>query len=145
MLCVSPLTSLMMNQRNKYAPKGLSTEFVSGQQADPNVTRRILEGEVQLVFITPESIIENSMYRNMLLSQPYSNKLVALVVDEAHCVKLWGEKFRKVFGGIRDLRNLVSRSVNAYGFDNYSYSRNTFYGHEKIVHEQSHFNSTSFM
>ncbi len=52
------------------------------------------------------------MYRNMLLSQPYSNKLVALVVYEAHCEKLWGEKFRKVFGEIGDLRSLVSRSVN---------------------------------
>ena len=41
-LCVSPQTSLlMMDQRNKYAPKGLSTEFVSGQQADPNITRQI--------------------------------------------------------------------------------------------------------
>ncbi len=58
--------------------------FVSGQHADSNITRKILNGAVQLVFITPESILENPLYRNMLLSQPYRDKLVVLVVDEAH-------------------------------------------------------------
>ncbi len=47
----------------------------------------------------------------MLLSQPYRDKLVALVVDEAHCVKLWGDKFRRVFGEIGDLRSLISGNV----------------------------------
>ena len=110
-LCISPLTSLMMDQREKYAPKGISSEFVGGDQTDPIVIKKILEGAVQLVFITPESIIENPLYRNMLLSQPYIDRLVALVVDEAHCVKLWGDKFRKAFGEIGDLRSLVSSSV----------------------------------
>ena len=85
-LCISPPTSLMMDQREKYAPKGISSEFVGGDQTDPIVIKKILEGAVQLVFITPESIIENTLYRNMLLSQPYIDRLVALVVDEAHCV-----------------------------------------------------------
>ena len=34
-LCISPLTSLMMDQREKYAPKGISSEFVGGDQTDP--------------------------------------------------------------------------------------------------------------
>ncbi len=110
-LCISPLTSLMMDQRNKYTLKGIASEFVSGQQADSNITRKILNGAVQLVFITPESILENPLYRNMLLSQPYRDELVALVVDEAHCVKLWGDKFRRVFGEIGDLRSLISGNV----------------------------------
>ena len=72
MLCISPLTSLMMDQRENYAPKGISSEFVGGDQTDPIVIKKILEGAVQLVFITPESLIENLLYRNMLLSQPYT-------------------------------------------------------------------------
>ena len=43
-LCISPLTSLMMDQREKYAPKGISSEFVGGDQTDPIVIKKILEG-----------------------------------------------------------------------------------------------------
>ena len=46
-------------------------------------------GCVQLVYISPESMICNPMYWNMLLSRVYKEKLVAFVVDEAHCVKTW--------------------------------------------------------
>ena len=110
-VCISPLTSLMMDQRGKYAPKGLSSEFVGGEQTDPLVAKKVVKGEIQLVFITPESIIENILFRNMLLSKPYIEKLVALVVDEAHCVKLWGDKFRTVFAEIGDLRSLIPTRV----------------------------------
>ena len=42
-----------------------------------------------VVYISPESLICNPMFRNMLLSPVYKEKLVALVIDEAHCVKTW--------------------------------------------------------
>ena len=31
----------------------------------------------------------------MLLSPPYQENLVALAVDEVHCIKSWGDQFRK--------------------------------------------------
>ena len=58
---------------------------------------------MQLVYITPECILETSTYRNMLLSPPYQEKLIAFVVDEAHCVKTWGDTFRKEFSKIVSL------------------------------------------
>ena len=57
MICISPLTSLMMDQQQKYKSRGLTSELVGEAQTDRMVTRRVLEGEVQLVFITPENII----------------------------------------------------------------------------------------
>ena len=89
MVCVSPLTSLMMDQRTKFSPKGIETEFVGEDQHDDDVVKRVIRGKVQLVFISPESLITNAQYRNMLLSKVYKENLVALVVDEAHCVKTW--------------------------------------------------------
>ena len=101
----------MMDQREKYSPKGLVTEYVGGEQIDSSVKEQVLNGEVQLVFITPESLIRNPDYRKMLLSPPYANKVVAVVVDEAHCVKLWGDKFRPVFAEVGDVRSLVPSNV----------------------------------
>ena len=93
----------MMDQQAKYSPRGLKVEFVGEAQTDLSCKERVLSGEVQLVFITPENIIENKVYREMLLSSVYQENLVALAVDEAHCVKSWGDQFRS-FARIGDLR-----------------------------------------
>lgn len=87
-LCVSPLTALMMDQKSKFVPMGIQTEFVA-EQSDEEAVKKVLSGQVQLVYISPESIIGNTKFRNMLLSSAYQEHLVAFVVDEAHCVKTW--------------------------------------------------------
>lgn len=48
----------------------------------------------------------------MLLSAPYKEKLVALIIDEAHCVKDWYDNFRVAFARVGDLRSLVPAHVN---------------------------------
>lgn len=88
-ICVSPLVSLMMDQKAKFTPRGLVAEFVGEAQTDHQAASRVVNGKVQLVLISPESLLNNCMYRNMLLNQHYKDKLVALVIDEAHCIKLW--------------------------------------------------------
>ena len=67
-MCISPVTSIIMDQTSKYSPKGLSTEFVGEAQTDSDVIRRILKGQVQLLYISPESILVNDHYRNSSLS-----------------------------------------------------------------------------
>ena len=47
----------------------------------------------------------------MLMSPIYKEILIALVVDEAHCVKTWGDKFRKTFANIGELRSIITVSV----------------------------------
>jgi bloom syndrome protein len=79
----------MMDKKEKFSPKGISTNFVGEDQMDQEAITNIMNGEIQLVYISPESLICNPKYRNMLLSTTYQERLVALVVDEAHCVKMW--------------------------------------------------------
>ena len=112
-VCISPLTALMMDQQSKFASLGLLVEYVGESQNDKSVIQRVLHGQVQLVYITPENIMDNPMYRNMLLSNIYREKLVGLIVDEAHCVKLWGDQFRISFSKIGNLRSIVPSTVNS--------------------------------
>ena len=111
MVCISPLTTLMMDQCAKFSAKGLVAEFVGETQTDRSIVKRVMEEKVQLVYITPENIIENHRYRNMLLSTAYKKSLVALVIDEAHCVKIWGDQFRRTFSMIGNLRSLIPSNV----------------------------------
>ena len=55
------------------------------------------------MYISPESAIGNPTYSNMFLSSQYKEKLIAVAVDEAHCVKTWGDEFRTVFSQVGEL------------------------------------------
>jgi len=79
----------MVEQTEKLNVLGITTEFVGEAQTNPSSCRRVLNGEVQVVLISPENAIQNLTYHNMFLSKQYKNLLVALVVDEAHCVRTW--------------------------------------------------------
>ena len=91
----------------------------------------VLRGMVQLVFISPECLLHNRMYRSMLLSDAYKQNLVVFAVDEAHCVKTWyvckisglldtklhsfflfrGDEFRPAFAETGEVRSIVPDSI----------------------------------
>ncbi|XP_062521790.1 uncharacterized protein LOC134196591 [Corticium candelabrum] len=115
-VCVSPLTSLMIDQKSKLLPRGLKCEFVGEAQTDDNAVGEVLTGKVQLVFISPENLLGNPTFRTMFLKKIYKDNLVALVIDEAHCG-------RQVSCGIRYDRNsskFTSRKDSDHGFVSYS-------------------------
>ena len=88
-VCVCPLSSIMMDQKAKFAAKGISAEFVGEAQLEEAANRAVVEGKVQLVYISPENLLLNPRFRGMLTSSVYKEHLCAFVVDEAHCVKSW--------------------------------------------------------
>ena len=64
----------MMDQCSKYTPSGLKVEFIGESQTDQTAKDRVFTGKVQLIFISPESIISKAVYRNMLMSPIYKEK-----------------------------------------------------------------------
>ena len=126
---VTPLISLMVDQKEKFLEKGLWVNFVGEGQDDDRALDAIVNGLVQLVYISPDSLLENKRYR-MLKSRNYQEKMVALVVDEAHCVKFWlvppvmivckfqcelfrrGDEFRTAFAKLGNIRCLLPEKVN---------------------------------
>ena len=88
-ICIFPLTSLMMEQREKYSAQGICFEFVGELQQDIDAMTNVRKGLVQLLFISPESLLSNPQWREMLQLPVYQEKVVGLVVDEAHCISMW--------------------------------------------------------
>ena len=80
----------MMDQRQRFVPTGLSVEFVGEAQKDDEASTKVINGDVQLVYISPESLLNTKRYRQMFQTKVYQEKMIAfVVVDEAHCVKTW--------------------------------------------------------
>lgn len=88
-VCVSPLNATMIEQKDKFLAAGINAEFVGETQKSPTAWRKVISGQAQLFYISPESIICNSQYRQMLRSPVYKENLMGIVFDEAHCIKIW--------------------------------------------------------
>lgn len=79
----------MIDQKENFMQQGLKVEFVGEAQKEESATTAVLNGDIQLVYISPESLLLNRKYRSMITTTLYQEKLRAFVVDEAHCVKFW--------------------------------------------------------
>ena len=57
--------------------------------ADDSTVEKITQGEYEILFFSPENLLTNVDWRDVLQSPIFQERLVAFVVDEAHCVKDW--------------------------------------------------------
>jgi len=48
-----------------------------------------IPGKYSLLFAAPEAIVGVKEWRDLLLSSPLRDRVVAIAVDEAHCVSKW--------------------------------------------------------
>ena len=107
---VSPLNSLMSNQISRLGVSGIRASVMSMKESrkaldsddvdsiDDQVVdvdfsqceeNKLRDGHYHIVFAHPESLISSKYGRELLLSKPYQENLVAIVVDEAHCIIEW--------------------------------------------------------
>ncbi|KAF9081570.1 ATP-dependent DNA helicase sgs1, partial [Mortierella sp. GBA35] len=84
---------------------------LSGDNSDAinsDLIRRIIEGEFRAVFMSPEIIFGDSptskLVQGLWHNTHWQNLLLAIVVDEVHCVEKWGNKFRPEYARLGELR-----------------------------------------
>ena len=90
-LVISPLVSLMTDQVTSLRSRGVSAAILSrgeGVNKELLATDSMLyiPGKFSLLFSAPEAIIGSEKWRECLLQFPLNECIVALAVDEAHCV-----------------------------------------------------------
>lgn len=92
----SPLIALMRDQIDKLADRGveIAAALMSGQSAAEReeIMERVRLGRVRLLYLAPERL-RDPIVQHMISTAP----LRQIVVDEAHCVALWGPSFRPDF------------------------------------------------
>ena len=85
-IVVSPL---MKDQVRSLLEKNVRSAYVSDVDECSDVYKQACNGELSIIFISPESLLCDPKWRDILQSPIYQQNLVAFVVDEAHCVIKW--------------------------------------------------------
>ena len=113
-IVVSPLNSLIVNQIERLSLSGIRASVLSvkekPEEQEDNVSQyqdedddgkrfecdfglceeqKLRNGRYHIVFSHPETFISSEYGRKLLLTKVYRDNVVAIVIDEAHCILDW--------------------------------------------------------
>ena len=91
---ISPLIALIRDQVEHLQRLKLNVAFVDSLQEPVEARRQLMlvrSGTARLLYLSPEKLISKEI-RDLLFSTAVKVNLV--VVDEPHCVSMWGTSFR---------------------------------------------------
>ncbi|MEX0597534.1 MAG: RecQ family ATP-dependent DNA helicase, partial [Candidatus Paceibacterota bacterium] len=101
----SPLIALMRDQVKKLNSLGIAAKCINSEQTPEENTQIIADaknGKIKILYIAPERQ-ENSEW----IEATRQMNLSMVVIDEAHCISVWGHDFRPAFRRIITLVKLL--------------------------------------
>ncbi|KAJ7679244.1 P-loop containing nucleoside triphosphate hydrolase protein [Mycena polygramma] len=113
-LVVSPLLSLHEEQvttfREEFGLKATAINSANGGCTKP-IMQRVVNGEWQIVILSPEMLLSRRFIDGVLRKSEFGTRCLSVFIDEAHCVSIWGDSFRKKYASIGIIRAFLPRAT----------------------------------
>ena len=140
-IVISPLIGLMQDQVDNLKNKGY--QYVRTLNSEISLTEKneileeIKDGTCKILYISPETLIGNSMLDSILSND---KKLALLVIDEAHIVTTWGKQFRPDYWYLGDYITKIRRKYqkqDGHSFIIATFTATATYGGEENMFEET--------
>lgn len=104
-IVISPLISLMHNQVYELKKRRIKAEFITSELDNfeiSNIINKVLKKEIKILYISPERLENESFYKKLK-----SVKIEYIIIDEAHCISIWGNDFRPSYQKVKNFINSI--------------------------------------
>ncbi|POW18527.1 hypothetical protein PSHT_05724 [Puccinia striiformis] len=91
-LSLNPLDTLGDNQveEKAKAKKPISAVNLTKMNLNETVVKEIMDGKYAFLYLSPEVLLNNSLFDELFFDSKFRDRLILTVVDEAHMVYMWG-------------------------------------------------------
>ncbi|KAJ7274777.1 P-loop containing nucleoside triphosphate hydrolase protein [Mycena rebaudengoi] len=114
-IIISPLNALEEDQaRNakRFEAMGISAAAINGDTYNDEIHKvRNCRIQKRVIITSPNMCLKHDDFRKLLSSPQFAGKIAAFVIDEAHCITQWGDKFRPEYAMLGTLRAFVPSHV----------------------------------
>jgi ATP-dependent DNA helicase RecQ len=104
----SPLIALMRDQVRSMQAKGIRAAAINSNQEDHEnaaLIEQAQNNQLDILYIAPERL-ENATW----ITAAREMKIAMVVIDEAHCISMWGQSFRPNYRRIVNLVRLLPKN-----------------------------------
>ncbi len=109
---ISPLISLMEDQVESCKRIGVLGVAVTSHRSSVSCQDVVSREDIQVLFLSPEMAIGSKRWRRFFNDDALHSRLKAIVVDEVHCVKTWGDEFRESYKRVGEIRSLLPKEIH---------------------------------
>lgn len=122
-LIISPLKALQNQFKEQLDRLGITSVVVTAETASVPLfkvcqsygketrtdfsIKRIAAGEFRVIVTSPEYALSDPRFNAVWKSEKLANHVHQIVIDEAHCISVWGSDFRPDYGNLGNLRYLL--------------------------------------
>ena len=123
-IVISPLKSLIVDQAANLKNKNIESDAIYGDIGEVK-KRFILDSMLcenyskNIIYTTPETLEKNNEFFENLKLLEECGRLTRFVIDEAHCISMWGNDFRSSYRKLSDIKSNFKNS--SYGANSNRY------------------------